>query len=46
MRKLNIKALTILRNGTAAQRKHLSGVLTRRALRKAIERAAKTLGEA
>jgi CO/xanthine dehydrogenase FAD-binding subunit len=32
--------------GTAAQRKHLSLVLTRRALHKAIERAAKTLGEA
>jgi CO/xanthine dehydrogenase FAD-binding subunit len=29
--------------GTAAQRKHLSAVLTRRALRKAIERARKTL---
>ena len=29
--------------GTAAQRKHLSAVLTRRALRKAIKRAQKTL---
>jgi CO/xanthine dehydrogenase FAD-binding subunit len=32
--------------GTAAQRKHLSAVLTRRALRKAIERAKMTLAEA
>ncbi len=32
--------------GTAAQRKHLSAVLTRRALRKAIERAQMTLAEA
>ena len=32
--------------GTAAQRKHLSEVLTRRALHRALERARRTLGEA
>ncbi len=32
--------------GTAAQRKHLAAVLTRRALRKAIARARETMGEA